>query len=95
MYVLINPSQHPDLKKRISSSEYYSLSWDKRKHYSDEDVSTITENNSELDDVADIISIGLSVSSLFDDGPSSDSSDSSFSGFDGGDTGGGGAGGDW
>jgi uncharacterized protein len=88
MYVLINPSQHPNLKKRITSSEYYSLPWDRKKHYTNDD----TNNSSFSSDSSDSLFSG------FDNGDSSfgsDYSDSSFSGFDGGDTGGGGAGGDW
>jgi uncharacterized membrane protein YgcG len=88
MYVLINPGHYPDLKKRITSSEYYSLPLNKQKYYYDEDASSITENNSILDS-------SDSLFSGFDSDFSSDSSDSSFGGFDGGDTGGGGAGGDW
>lgn len=93
MYVLINPNQHPSLKRIITDTQYYILSYSDKQLYTKE---TIDEDNT-INDILDTVSIGLSVSSLFDSdsSPSSDSSDSSFSGFDGGDTGGGGAGGDW
>lgn len=83
---------HKKNGNKITSSQYYQLSYFERQNYRKESSSS--------KDIVDV-SIGIAIGSMFDSSSdsyssSSSSDSSSFSdGFGGGDFSGGGAGGDW